>query len=101
MSQATPHALLNPEEVFRLDSETRPKFFALKPVFWLRLTDFMDIVPRHQHLAGLQLKTRPIVLHEHPFGRGGTVDRPAGAEGSVKQEAVSPIMNGNITNGYG
>ena len=100
MSQATPLALLTPEEVFGLDSETRLKFFALKPVFWLRLSDFMDIVPRHQHLAGLQLKTRAIMLHEFPFGRGGTIDRPAGAEGTVKQEAMSPVMNGNMTNGY-
>lgn len=100
MSQATPLALLSPEEVFSLDGETRPKFFALKPVFWLRLSDFMDIVPRHQHLTGLQLKTRAIVLHEFPFGRGGTVDRPAGAEGAVKQEAMSPVMNGNMTNGF-
>ncbi|KAK4697595.1 hypothetical protein P7C71_g505, partial [Lecanoromycetidae sp. Uapishka_2] len=100
MSQATPLSLLSPEDVFRLDSETRPKFFSLKPIFWLRLSDFMDIVPRHQHLAGIQLKTRAIVLHEFPFGRGGTVDRPAGAEGAVKQENMSPIMNGNMTNGF-
>ena len=71
----------------------------------------MDIVPRHQHLAGIKLGTRAMVLHEFPFGRGGTWDRPGGGVGggggggggeeAVKQEeAASPIMNGSMTNGY-
>ena len=100
MSQDVPLALLSPTEVFNLDEETRPKFFSLPHVFWIKLSDFMDIVPRHQHLAGLQLKTRAMVLHEFPFGRGGTVERPGGGPGAVKQEAMSPLMNGNLTNGF-
>ena len=62
----------------------------------------MDIVPRHQHLAGIKLGTRAMVLHEFPFGRGGTWDKPGGsvAEEVVKQEAAgSPVMNGNMMNG--
>ena len=100
MSQDVPLALLGPAEVFNLDEETRPKFFSLRHVFWIKLSDFMDIVPRHQHLAGLQLKTRAMVLHEFPFGRGGTMERPGGGDRAVKQEAMSPVMNGSITNGY-
>ena len=44
------------------------------------------------------------MLHEFPFGRGGTWDQPGrsgGGEEAVKQEAAaSPVMNGNLTNGY-
>ena len=100
MSQDVPLTRLSPTEVFNLDEETRPKFFALKHVFWIKLSDFMDIVPRHQHLASLQLKTRAMVLHEFPFGRGGTVEMPGDVEGTVKQEVVSPVVNGNLTNGF-
>lgn len=100
MSQAVPNPFLTPTEAFHLDEETRPKFFDLSHVFWIKLSDFMDIVPRHQHLAGLQFTTREMVLHEFPFGKGGTYDRPAGAEGPVKQEATSPVMNGSMTNGF-
>lgn len=88
-------------DVIHLDEETRPKFFRLsRHIFWIKLADFLDIVPRHQHLAGLPLLTREIALHEFPFGKGGTWDHPAGAEGPVKQEAMSPVMNGTMTNGY-
>ena len=100
MSQDVPLNQLSPTEVFKLDEETRPKFFALKYVFWIKLSDFMDIVPRHQHLSSLQLKTRAILLHEFPFGRGGTMETPGDVEGTIKQEAMSPVMNGNLTNGY-
>ena len=115
MSQALPPSFLSPTEVYQLDEETRPKFFALKHVFWIKLSEFMEIVPRHPHLAGIKLGTRAMVLHEFPFGRGGTWDRPGrsgggggggggeGGEEAVKQEeagAASPVMNGNLTNGY-
>ncbi|KAL6713371.1 hypothetical protein ACLMJK_008836 [Lecanora helva] len=99
MSQAIPTALTTPTQAFHLDEETRPKFFSLPHVFWIKFSDFMDIVPRHQHLAGLQIKTRAMVLHEFPFGRGGSWDRPA-VDGAVKQEVHSPMMNGNLTNGF-
>ena len=103
MSQALPPSFLSSTEVYNLDEETRPKFFALKNVFWIKLSEFMDIVPRHPHLTGIKLGTRAMVLHEFPFGRGGTWDKPGGSggEGVIKQEAVaSPVMNGNTTNGY-
>jgi len=111
MSQATPPSLLNTTDVVALDNETRPKFLALK-VVWIKLADFMDIVPRHPHLAGVELRTRDMVLLEFPFGRpavtglngngnghgvgvGGTDG--AGAGEAVKEE-VSPV-NG-LTNGF-
>ncbi|KAJ5934420.1 hypothetical protein N7466_003967 [Penicillium verhagenii] len=42
-------------EIMRLDSETEPKYFAMEHVFWIRLSDFMDLVPHIPHLHGLRL----------------------------------------------
>lgn len=61
-----------------LDNETRPKFFALQTVFWIKLTDFMDIVPQHPHLGDVKFTTRPIVMHEFPFGKGDGEGHPGG-----------------------
>jgi len=103
MSQAVPNPFLTPIEAFHLDEATRPKFFDLRHVFWIKLSDFMDIVPRHLHLAGLQFPTRAMVLHEFPFGKGGGggggFEDGRGAEEVVKVEAVSPVLNGGLMNG--
>ena len=78
--------------------ETRPKFFTLEPIFWIRYSDFMDIVPRHPHLPKGLVYSRAMGIHEHPFGVGGTwqhettegrVDvkqKPAAAEGPKPSE---------------
>ncbi|KAL9600556.1 MAG: hypothetical protein Q9219_003102 [cf. Caloplaca sp. 3 TL-2023] len=65
-------------EAIEMDQGTHPKFIGLKSMFWVKLAEFLDIVPRHPHLAGLKLRTRPMVLHEHPWGPGG---RPPGESG--------------------
>ncbi|KAL8822395.1 MAG: hypothetical protein Q9191_006868 [Dirinaria sp. TL-2023a] len=62
----------NDKDEKTLYSETRPKFFTMEPMFWIRYTDFMDIVPRHPHLSKELLYTRAMALHQHPFGVGGT-----------------------------
>ncbi|KAL8719534.1 MAG: hypothetical protein Q9225_003477, partial [Loekoesia sp. 1 TL-2023] len=78
------------QQALELDQETHPKFRDLKSVFWIKLSEFMDIVPRHPHLAGLRLKTRAMVLHEDPWGRGGekmengvVVDAGGGGNGGM------------------
>ena len=101
MAQAVPSDRPGPIEAYHLDLETMPKFFALPQVFWIKLSDFKDIVPRYPHLSGLRLSEIAMVLHEHPFGPGGSWDRPARSEqkGPVKQEAHSPVINDNMMNG--
>ncbi|KAJ5636571.1 uncharacterized protein N7484_009884 [Penicillium longicatenatum] len=42
-------------EIMQLDSETEPKYFGMEHVFWIRLSDFMDLVPHIPHLNGLRL----------------------------------------------
>ncbi|KAL8763618.1 MAG: hypothetical protein Q9184_000618 [Pyrenodesmia sp. 2 TL-2023] len=59
------------QQALDLDNETYPKFRDLKSLFWIRLGDFLDIVPRHPHLGGLRLKTRAMVMHDHPWGQTG------------------------------
>ena len=58
-------------DALRLDQETYPKFHDLKSLFWIKLSEFMDIVPRHPHLLGVKLRTRAMVLHDDPWGKGG------------------------------
>ena len=49
-----------------MDEETRIKYFALENVFWLKLSDLMDIVPRYPHLANIHLRCTPMALQEPP-----------------------------------
>lgn len=62
------------QQALELDNETHPKFRDLKSMFWIRLGDLLDIVPRHPHLAGLRLKTRAMVMHDDPWGKVGVGD---------------------------
>ena len=94
MSVAVASPFLTFKEAVDLDNETKPKFLNLK-VFWIKLSEFMDIVPRHPHLSGISLPTRLIVLHEHPFGKPST---PGVGQGHNTQGG-SPQVNGNVTNG--
>lgn len=57
-------------------ADSREKFFkTLQPLFWLRLSDFYSIIPRHPHLNGTRFPTRHMELHPYPFGKGGTWDQ--------------------------
>ena len=115
--------------VLALDAETRSKYFALEHVFWIKLADFTDIVPRYSHLAGLGLRTAPMDLESFGFGIvsgngygngngngnglgvGNGIDDGkwvnggggrAERPGSSERERERPMTttNGNLTNGY-
>ena len=81
MSQALPSAFITSTEAFTLDTQTRPKFLDLN-IFWIKLSDFLDIVPRHPHLAIVRLTTRDFVLQDRFFGdmalRGGGIGSSGG-----------------------
>ncbi|KAL8852093.1 MAG: hypothetical protein Q9221_003023 [Calogaya cf. arnoldii] len=59
------------DATIRMDHETHLKFHDLKSVFWIKLSDFMDIVPRHPHLVGIFLRKRAMMLHDDPWGKNG------------------------------
>ncbi|KAL8863665.1 MAG: hypothetical protein Q9178_000348 [Gyalolechia marmorata] len=87
MSQADINPLtFSWHEALRLDQETYPKFQNLKSLFWIKLSEFMDIVPRHPHLLGMKLRTRAMILHEDPWGKG--------SENGVTS------TNGELVNGF-
>ncbi|MCJ1228142.1 Set3 complex subunit with deacetylase activity, meiotic-specific repressor of sporulation proteins [Toensbergia leucococca] len=90
-------------EAFALDAETRVKFLAMKQVFWIKLSDFTDIVPRHQHLASLHLGTTPMAIMDDPFGTHGDFDKPKpnGFHSPSIQPTSSPnATNAPLTNGH-
>jgi hypothetical protein len=76
-------------EEFRLDAEAREKFDGLKSVFWIRLSDLQDIVPRYPHLNGIELKCCAMVIRPAP----GSTNKTNGAV---------PTANGqpSMPNGY-
>ncbi|KAJ5085833.1 hypothetical protein N7532_010604 [Penicillium argentinense] len=43
-------------EIMQLDNETQPKYFDMEHVFWIRLSDFTDLVPHIPHIHGLELE---------------------------------------------
>ncbi|KAI4171523.1 MAG: hypothetical protein LQ348_006923 [Seirophora lacunosa] len=62
------------QQALELDTETYPKFRDLKSMFWIKLAEFMDIVPRHPHLGSVRLKTRAMVVHDDPWGPAAGTD---------------------------
>ncbi|KAL8714246.1 MAG: hypothetical protein Q9220_001975 [cf. Caloplaca sp. 1 TL-2023] len=90
MSQATINRLtFSQKEAQRLDEETYPKFRDLKSVFWIKLSDFKDIVPRHPHLTGLFLRTRAMVMHQDPWGNRAGDRENKGSNGEAAKEGMS------------
>ncbi|KAI4247407.1 MAG: hypothetical protein LQ352_006163, partial [Teloschistes flavicans] len=104
MSQAAINPLtFTQNDALRLDAENHPKFRDLKSVFWIKLVDFLDIVPRHQHLAGLNLSTRAMVLHEHPWGLGkvpGDQGHNGVVDGADVHASTNGAVNGGMVNGF-
>ena len=78
--------------------ETRAKYFALEHIFWIKLSDFMDIVPRYPHLNGIPLNCGPLALvsFDHPSNGFQHGPIPVGQWNGHSH----PITNGELTNGY-
>ncbi|KZF22200.1 hypothetical protein L228DRAFT_148119 [Xylona heveae TC161] len=56
----------------KLDAATAAKFFDMKHVFWIKLSDFIDIVPRYPHLRDVPVTTLPVCL-EYLDGPNGPI----------------------------
>ncbi|KAI9785157.1 MAG: Set3 complex subunit with deacetylase activity, meiotic-specific repressor of sporulation proteins [Geoglossum umbratile] len=54
----------HPAEVQKYHLTGQRKFFAIASIFWIKLSDFLDIVPRYPHLHGIKMRTVQI-----DFGR--------------------------------
>ncbi|KAJ5654384.1 hypothetical protein N7490_001387 [Penicillium lividum] len=84
-------------DIMQLDSETEPKYFGMEHVFWIRLSDFMDLVPHIPHLNGLRLDDF-LTMHIDP--------EPSAASTTSQLNGHAPTSfaetNGNVLpNGHG
>ncbi|KAJ5294605.1 hypothetical protein N7508_009426 [Penicillium antarcticum] len=53
-------------DIFQKDCENRPKYFAMEHVFWVRLADFMELLPHVPHLHGLELQFLNMHIDSEP-----------------------------------
>lgn len=53
-------------EVIQRDGETRPKYFGMEHIFWVKLSDFMDLVPHIPHLHGLDIDFLKMHIDQEP-----------------------------------
>ncbi|KAE8145004.1 hypothetical protein BDV25DRAFT_165592 [Aspergillus avenaceus] len=89
-------------QIMQKDNETRPKYFDMEHVFWVKLSDFMDLVPHIPHLHGLDIQFLKMHIDQEPaifnFSQpNGHIAGPSHAEDSAE------LPNGvkSLTNGYG
>lgn len=83
--------------------EAGVKFSTMEPLFWVRLSDFRDLIPLHNHLKTLPIKTQRIRVHpiagpipDHPGDRLNGFSNPASV-----QIANTILPNGiSHVNGY-
>ncbi|MCJ1389522.1 Set3 complex subunit with deacetylase activity, meiotic-specific repressor of sporulation proteins [Xylographa bjoerkii] len=86
------------------DKITRSKYFALEHVFWIRLSDFLDIAPRYKHLANVTLRYQRLALVDRR-GKDMRDDKPNilqtnGAGLNLNGGVPSPPFSGQLINGY-
>ncbi|KAJ5616018.1 hypothetical protein N7537_001132 [Penicillium hordei] len=84
-------------QIMQKDCDTRPKYFEMEHVFWIRLSDFTDLVPHIPHLHGLELQFLNMHVDSEPLlaGAGFSTPQPNG------HGPESVETNGTGLNGYG
>ncbi|KAI9779486.1 MAG: Set3 complex subunit with deacetylase activity, meiotic-specific repressor of sporulation proteins [Peltula sp. TS41687] len=89
----TPMQMTAEDQLMR-DMITQAKFRALETIFWIKYSDFVDIIPRYPHLRGIELRT--LTIHGlnqevHPVRRYDKIPKdPLGW-------TVTPFANGLFT----
>jgi hypothetical protein len=93
-------------EVIQRDGETRPKYFGMEHIFWVKLSDFMDLVPHIPHLNGLEIEFLKMHIDQEPSLHddfSSSLEGPQvngnGYYPSDHHEATATV-NG-LTNGFG
>ena len=90
-------------QVMQKDSATRPKYFSMEHVFWVKLSDFMDLVPHVPHLHGLDIQFLRMHIDGEPSAED-PITKPPQPNGHFLE---SPHVNGlfpgasALPNGYG
>ncbi|KAJ5185206.1 hypothetical protein N7491_006923 [Penicillium cf. griseofulvum] len=86
-------------QIMQKDCDTRPKYFEMEHVFWIRLSDFTDLVPHIPHLHGLELQFLNMHVDPEPPTASAGFSAPQlngyGPGASVETNGTAPL------NGYG
>ncbi|RAH73488.1 putative histone deacetylase complex subunit (Hos4) [Aspergillus aculeatinus CBS 121060] len=90
-------------QIMQRDSEARPKYFDMEHVFWLKLSDFMDLVPHIPHLHGLDIQLLKMHIDQEPKTQPAFELPQANGHISGPHIEEGPgLLGGNgLTNGYG
>ncbi|OKL60332.1 hypothetical protein UA08_04197 [Talaromyces atroroseus] len=91
-------------QVIQKDGETRPKYFGMEHIFWVKMSDFMDLVPHIPHLHGFDIDFLKMHIDQEPSNTlpdysDGPKTNGNGYYPSDYHEAATSV-NG-LTNGYG
>ncbi|KAI9770104.1 MAG: Set3 complex subunit with deacetylase activity, meiotic-specific repressor of sporulation proteins [Geoglossum simile] len=99
----------HPLEVQQYHLAGQKKFFAIASIFWIKLSDFLDIVPRYPHLHGIKMRTVRIAFGSEEdylidpevaqfYGVSPTACRPTvnNSETTIGQ-APAPQVNGYVS----
>ncbi|KAJ5960257.1 uncharacterized protein N7479_007407 [Penicillium vulpinum] len=86
-------------QIMQKDCDTRPKYFEMEHVFWIRLSDFTDLVPHIPHLHGLELQFLNMHVDPEPPTPGAGFSTPQ-LNGHGPGSSVETNGTG-LLNGYG
>ncbi|KAL4779688.1 hypothetical protein BJX76DRAFT_351604 [Aspergillus varians] len=89
-------------QIMQKDNETRSKYFNLEHVFWVKLSDFMDLVPHIPHLHGLDIQLLKMHIDQEPIPNPSfQAPQPNGhIHGPPHVDNPGLLIEG-LTNGYG
>ncbi|KAL4768907.1 hypothetical protein BDW60DRAFT_114198 [Aspergillus nidulans var. acristatus] len=87
-------------QIMQKDSETRSKYFDMDHVFWVKLSDFMDLVPHIPHLHGLDIQFLKMHIDREPSFNPAS--QPSLSNGHIDgpHEKPGPYYEQTLTNGY-
>ncbi|TPR01547.1 UAA transporter family protein [Aspergillus niger] len=91
------------EQIMQKDCEARPKYFEMEHVFWVKLSDFMDLVPHIPHLHGLDIQFLKMHIDQEPKPQP-VLELPQAnghISGTPIEEAPGLLGGNGLTNGYG
>ncbi|KAL4974439.1 hypothetical protein BDW66DRAFT_139821 [Aspergillus desertorum] len=87
-------------QIMQKDSETRSKYFDMDHVFWVKLSDFMDLVPHIPHLHGLDIQFLKMHIDREPsYSPAPQAPQPNG-HFDKPHERPEPSYEQTLTNGY-
>lgn len=89
-------------QIMQKDSETRSKYFSMEHVFWVKLSDFMDLVPHIPHLHGLDIQFLKMHIDQEPILNPVLPPQPNGfTNGPPHIGNPGLLYEQGLTNGYG